>query len=321
MAVPFAEPSHRYLELLSDADLAVLGRSSGLTPRAADEAAAHLRRHPELIEPALGSPGTFDQLFGPRPALPAEVTAPDTSPGLAAGLALGSSPLLLFAVAVHRGVADLAASSFAGEPFGAWRRIPVFDTADLRAHFADPAHRLFAVEHLASYTRVTSGPMWVHGERGRLRRVRYSEVDPSRLASLLDVVDDDDKPGIYRRLGDLALFLCGVFPDWARRAPAHPVTVERLVRSVCAPPPGGAAGTRFELGDISPLSGGSGLGGLLRVLGPRWYDQAAQRSPLPPVRRMLGDAAAGFEKTRRFLTLLTDHYLFPLRERWFGLPS
>src|SRR6478609_14251 len=103
MAAPFAEPSQRYLELLSDADLAVLGRSSGLTPRAAQEAAAHLRRHPELIEPALGSAGTFDQLFGPLRGTTGEVTA-DASPGLAAGLALGSSPLLLFAVAVHRGV-------------------------------------------------------------------------------------------------------------------------------------------------------------------------------------------------------------------------
>ena len=98
------------------------------------------------------------------------------------------------------------------------------------------------------------------------------------------------------------------------------MTVERLVRSVSAPA-GGPAPLPFELDDIGPLSGGSGLGGLLRVLGPRWYDLAALRSPLPPVRRMLGDAAAGFEKTRRFLTLLTDRYLFPLRDRWFGLPS
>ena len=311
MAVPLAEPPQRYLELLSDADLALLGRSSGLGPEGAQEAADHLRRHPELIEPALRSVRTFEQLFGPED---------DGAGGAPPGLALGMSPLLLFAVAVHRGVADLAAASFAGEPFGAWRRIPVFDTADLRAHFEDPAHRLFAVEHLASYTRVASGPMWVQGERGRLRRVRYSEVDPARLASLLDVVDEDDKPGIYRRLGDLALFLCGVFPDWARRAPAHPVTVERLVRSVSTPGVG-ARTVPFELGDIGPLSGGSGMGGLLRVLGPRWYDLAALRSPLPSVRRVLGDAATGFEKTRRFLTLLTDRYLFPLRERWFGPPS
>jgi hypothetical protein len=204
------------------------------------------------------------------------------------------------------------------EPVGSWRRIPVFDTADLRAHFDDPGRRLFAVEHLASYTRVASGPLWVRTERGRLRRVRYSEVDPARLAALLDVVDDEDKPGIYRRLGDLALFLCGVFPDWARRTPAHPVTVERLVRSVSG---SSRPATAFSLEDIGPLSGGSGLGGLLRVLGPRWYDLAASRSPLPSVRRALDDAAVGFEKARRFLTLLTDRYLFPLRERWFGSPT
>jgi hypothetical protein len=225
--------------------------------------------------------------------------------------------MLLFAVAVHRGVADLAASSFVAEPVGAWPRIPVFDTADLHAHFDDPARRLFTVEHLASYTRVASGPLWVRNERGRMRRVRYSEVDPSRLASLLDVVDDADKSGIYRRLGDLALFLCGVFPDWSRRTPAHPVTVERLLRSVAD----GGSAAAFAFEDIGPLSGGGGLGGLLRVLGPRWYDLAAARSPLPSVRRALGDAASGFEKTRRFLTLLTDRYLFPLRDRWFGLPS
>jgi hypothetical protein len=137
------------------------------------------------------------------------------------------------------------------------------------------------------------------------------------LAALLDVVDEEEKPGIYRRLGDLALFLSGVFPDWARRTPAHPITVERLARSVA----GRGATSPFGLDDVGPLSGGSGLGGLLRVLGPRWYELAAQRSPLPSVRRTLGDAAEGFEKTRRFLTLLTDRYLFPLRDRWFGAPS
>ena len=34
-----------------------------------------------------------------------------------------------------------------------------------------------------------------------------------RLASLLHIVPEDERPGVYRRLGDLALFLTGVFPD------------------------------------------------------------------------------------------------------------
>jgi hypothetical protein len=60
---------------------------------------------------------------------------------------------------------------------------------------------------------------------------------------------------------------------------------------------------------------------MLRVLGPHWYRLAAETTPLPPVRRVLQDAADGFEKARRFLTLLTDRYLFPIRGRWFGVPG
>ncbi|MEA3214578.1 MAG: hypothetical protein QOJ19_734 [Acidimicrobiia bacterium] len=301
MAAPVASPAQRYLEQLSDSDLALLASASGVGARS-EESPGYLRGHPELIEPALRSPGAFEQLFPTEPNV---------------GLTTAASPFLLFAVAVHRGVADLSTATFVAEPFAGWRRIPIFDSASLQAHFDDPARRLFAVEHLASYTRVASGPVWVRSERGTTRRVRYSEVDPTRLAALVLMVDDDDKPGIYRRLGDLALLLTGVFPDWAAKTPAHPVTVERLVRSVQVP----AAGASFSVEDVAPLTGASGLGGMLRVLGPHWYRLAAETTPLPPVRRVLQDAADGFEKARRFLTLLTDRYLFPIRGRWFGVPG
>lgn len=334
MADTATGPAKRYLEQLSDADLALLGQATGLvgeTPDAersdhprprslapgpdldaerTERAAGLMRSHPELVEPALASTEAFARLF------------PDVAPDGAHGpgsaeLSLDASPFLLFAVAVHRGVADLGASPFVAEPFAGWRRIPVFDSADLRAHFGDPDRRLSAVEHLASYTRVASGPLWVRSRGGRTRRVRYSEVDPTRLAALVDLVDDEAKPGVYRRLGDLALLLTGVFPDWAARTPAHPVTVERLLRSVQDP----RGGPAFSLDDVAPLAGGRGLGGLLTVLGPRWYRLAARRTPLPPVSRALDDAAEGFDKARRFLLLLTDRYLFPLRDRWFGRPA
>jgi hypothetical protein len=335
MAGSAAAPAQRYLEQLSDADLALLGTAAGLVdpplrsvptfgpdadPVEVGRAAGVLRTHPEWVEPALSSTGAFERLFPEIPG-PGGPTGP-AGPGLAgltapAEVTVHASPFLLFAVAVHRGVADLGSSPFVAEPFGGWRRIPVFDSADLRAHFGDPARRLSAVEHLASYTRVASGPVWVRSRGGRTRRVRYSEVDPTRLATLVDLVDEEDKPGLYRRLGDLALLLTGVFPDWAARTPAHPVTVERLLRSVREP----GGGPAFSLDDVAPLAGSGGLGGLLTVLGPRWYRLAARRTPLPPVSRALHDAAEGFDQARRFLLLLTDRYLFPLRDRWFGRPN
>ena len=55
-----------------------------------------------------------------------------------------------------------------------------------------------------------------------------------------------------------------------------------------------------------------------RLLGPRWYRIAADLTPLPPVRALLSDAADGFDVARRFLNMLTDRYLFPLRDGWFG---
>jgi hypothetical protein len=156
---------------------------------------------------------------------------------------------------------------------------------------------------------VQSGPVWVR--RGdRWRRQRFSELEPQRLAGLLDVVAEEEKPGIYRRLGDLALFLTGIFPDHSAR-PLHPIEAERLVRSVAGM---GGAMTLDDVG--SALSGRRD--GLLRVLGPRWYRIAADLTPLPPVRALLSDAAEGFDVARRFLNLLTDRYLFPLRDGWFG---
>ncbi len=71
--------------------------------------------------------------------------------------------------------------------------------------------RLFLAELLSSYTHVASGTVWAKSG-GRWRRRRFSELDPVQLARLAEVVPDWERLAVYRRLGDLALFLTGVFP-------------------------------------------------------------------------------------------------------------
>ncbi len=62
---------------------------------------------------------------------------------------------------------------------------------------------LFLAELLASFTRVTSGPFRVRaGGRPRIRQ--FSELGPAALAALADAVSEADRPGVYRRLGDVA---------------------------------------------------------------------------------------------------------------------
>ncbi|MDH4146148.1 MAG: hypothetical protein OEY23_13385 [Acidimicrobiia bacterium] len=311
----------RYLDHLTDADLAVLARfdagaSSTSAPAdgpGAESPAARLRRQPHLVEGALSDPSTYDHVF-----------AAEQHERVSA-----ISPFLVFALLVHRSVADLHGTAFVAEPFAGHRRIPVFDAVVLREHFADPVRRLLAAEHLASYTRVVSGPVWIHSPNGKTRKVRYSELDPVRLAHLSTLVADTERPGIHRRLGDLALFLTGVFADHASRQPAHPIAVERLLRSVGQMGDGAtttgagraAPGGSIGADDIEALSGSRGMDGLLRVLGPQWYRLAARSSPVGSTRALLSDAAEHFDLTRRFLVLLTDRYLFPLRDRWFGPPA
>ncbi len=287
-------PGTAYLEHLTEADLSILGAT--VDAPAADDASAYLRSHPELVEEALGSPTAFERVLG--------VAVDDE-------LLLHASPFLVFAVAVHHTVDELGRTRFVEERITPRLRVPVFDAGQLREFGIDPARRYFLVEHLTSYTRVMSGPVWVR--RGsRWRRQRFSELDAARLAATLDALPESDRPGIYRRLGDLALFLTGVFPDHTAARSVHPIELERLVRSL--PPVEGLEPTRH---DIEQLAGERGAAGLLEWLGPRWYRAAAGRTPVAGMSRLLDDLATRFDQARRFLNHLTDRYLFPVRNRWF----
>jgi hypothetical protein len=259
----------RWLEHLGDSDLALLGRATG---RRAD---------PAQVEALLADPAAYHAVFDPR-----------DDPLLRA------SPFLAFALAVHRTAADLEATAFVTERRGRQGRIAIFDAAALRAFLAAPARRLFLAELLASYVRVASGSIWVRGDRGWRRR-RYSDLDPVRLAALLEVAAEAERPGIWRRLGDLSLFLTGVFPAHAERLGVAPVQAGRLLR---------AAGL-----DRNADEAGGGVA-LFELLGRRWYGLAVAGAPGLQV---VGEVADRFHHARRVLNLVTERYLFPHRDRWF----
>lgn len=285
-----------YLEHLTDDDLALLARAARLDATAPHRAMARLRTDPVLVERVLSHPDTFQAVLGER-------DEPDPL--------LGVSPFLLFTVAVHRALDELGGVRFVQEWAGPRQRLPVFGTHDLLAFLADPARRFFLAELLTSYTHVTSGSVWTHTRRG-WRRLRFSELDLVRMASLFGVLPRQEHAGLYRRLGDLALFLAGVFPDHAATRRFAPIDVERLSRAL------DAAG-REGLAEGLATRGGVGL---LEQLGQRWYRLAVRSSTAPQTRatRLVGEVAERFQEARRVLNYLTDRHLFPFRARWFPTP-
>ncbi len=267
-----------YLEHLSRRDIELLARNAGL-----DVPALHRRLvgEPGAIDDLLASPGLFESVFDPEPE----------------NLDPGASTFLVFALVVNRSVMDLRGASHVAEWSGPGKRLPVFDVEPMRMFIDDGLRRYFLTEFLESFTRVASGSYLVKTGSGYRRR-RFSELDPIRLAELVEQLPAMERPGGYRRLGDVALFLSGVLPDHTARHPLPMAQRERLARSAAIGP------TRALVED-------GGLG-FLESAGAGWYrksvDEAEDMAGAGPT--FLRDVADRFGDARRILNYLADRYLF-----------
>jgi hypothetical protein len=277
-----------YLARLTEGDLRFLALTTG--GRA--ESVARLRTEPARIEELIGRSEVFDALFAPWSEHPFSL----------------ASPFLVFSVLLEGTARELGATGFVYEWVGPRQRIPVFDVEALRGFLDDAMRRVFLSDVLASYTHVVSGSVWFRDRRGWSRR-RFSELDPVRLAALLEVVPDTERVAVYKRLGDLALFLTGVFPDAAERL-FRQVQIERLERVLAE-----VTASRDDVPEEPP-----GAVGLLQRLGRRSYTAVAQvvRGPEFDTAAVLPHVAERFSDARRVLNFLTDRHLFPLRDAWFA---
>jgi len=257
-----------------------------------------LRSHPGQLPGLIGDPRVFQAVFGPGEAMP--------GPAATAALA---SPFLIFAVAVHQAAAELESMDHVPERSGPRQRVPLFDAPELRDFLGSPARRLFLAELLASFTRAAGGQYRVQ-VRGRSRARRFSELDLPRMAELLDAVPEADRPGVYRRLGDVALFLTGVFPDYAVAHALGPVSAARLLRAAQVPQ------RRHEQLAAAPAID------LFEYLGAQWYRVAWDLAPARTSRlAVVADVADRFRQARRVLNHIADRWLFPQGNPWFAPPA
>jgi hypothetical protein len=319
-----------YLEHLTEADLRALVHADEVSAAEAEIRMGALRRQPSLLLDVLDRPAVSADLLN--------LASADalTSAGVGQNFTF-ISPFLVFAAAVHRIAADLRGSGYVPERTAPGLRLPVFDGPQLAAYLAAPEHRLFLAELLASFARSSSGVILTRTPQG-LRRRRWSDLDLSRLVMLLEAVPDADRPPVWRRLGDLALFMLGVFPASVERLMTGRLDPVRLARltGLTAPPRS------------------AGPAELTEWLGAGWYRLAARRTPpatapaaaaaSSPSAQQPADSAPGsvtvgavkqagvataetlldnaetIHQARRVLNAVTDRYLFPVSTDWFSPP-
>lgn len=196
--------------------------------------------------------------------------------------AIYRAPQDVFRELLDQTAAELANATYVEEWLGPRQRLPVFDVQVLRDFLEVRAYRDRLAVLLASYVKVQSGTVWERSA-GRWRRRRYSELNPVDLAEL----------GAFSRLGDLALFLSGVFPEHVSIHPLEPRIVARLA----------------GLLEQNP-------GEIARAQEPFWTMEWLGKSAY--ARAGEPELTANFRTARRLLNVLTGRHLFPVRDRWFG---
>ncbi len=208
------------------------------------------------------------------------------------------SPRLLFAILLRRIRRDLSETPYTVERVSADGRVVVFD--------AGIAHKLlqsrevldYLVDLLVSFERAGTVTVRSAAPRPVVRRLSTLSIDDMR--ELTGLVEPEDRPAVFRRIGDLALFLTGVFPDSVEWRPHLPLSAAVAGRFRKA----------WRIEDYEEE-------------GRRAYRLAAEHlsGDAPDLAGVLTRLADEFTAARKPLTVLAERYLAWARPHWRVLPS
>lgn len=265
---------------LTDADLRFLVQTVATQRRDYDRVIDLIRDKPDIIDRMLDDDNLFRRL-----------TADDES-------LVKVSPWLMFTVLLRHAARDLAHERFTIERLGATERIPVFDSQRVAALLQDGTVRDYLADLLASFVRTDSTTVYYRSGR-RYRRRTFSDMDIDDMIALASNVADEFRFPFYRRIGDICLFITGVFPE-------HVVVGHGTSNPLA--PTGSRWGRRGRtLADY-------------QLEAERFYrlaasHRAARDSGLGPV---MSDLADNFSLARKPLNYITDRYIRLHKARLFG---
>ncbi|MGB9860248.1 MAG: hypothetical protein ACPLQP_09975 [Moorellaceae bacterium] len=204
------------------------------------------------------------------------------------------SPYFLFNILLRQVRRDLEHASYMYEGYGRMR-LPVFDAPKVKKALEDNAVISYLADLLSSFTRVQTYVL-VYSIGSRVHRRTLSSMELDDLLFLSSVVDERYRFEIHRRIGDLALFMAGMFPEHVDSSSWHIRRARRL--------------GKWERGLEDYLE-----------IGRHYYDLASQHLyasefGLSEILRFLSENIA---LLRRALNVLSDKYVGTSRNLWFGV--
>ena len=126
------------------------------------------------------------------------------------------SPSLFFEILLRKAVNDLEKASYTIEKTSTMK-IPVFDTKDVVELLTKESMLVYLADMLSSFTKIESYAISFRAGKGGWKKIRFNDLDIFSLMNFCEVVEDEYRLGFYKRIGDICLFILGLFPDYAER--------------------------------------------------------------------------------------------------------
>jgi hypothetical protein len=208
-------------------------------------------------------------------------------------LVIELSPRFLFTVLLARIRRDLAEIPYTVERVESDGRVVVFDAGRSVELLHSRAIFGYLVELLVSFER---SEVMTIGRPGPARPRRLSTMSIGDMVELAGLVEPPLRPMVFRRIGDIALFTTGLFPDAVLRERRPPLGAET---------PTVPSRHRLRLEDYE-------------AEGRRFYRLAADRltDSHPGLAGVLVRLAEQFTAARKPLNVLGERYIAWARPRW-----
>lgn len=134
-------------------------------------------------------------------------------------------------------------------------------------------------------------------KKGFWKTIRFNDMDIQSLISFCEVVEEEHRLGLYKRIADICLFMLGLFPDYTEREFRYPFSGQPR------PPVAGQPG-------ISPEE--------YEEKGRQFYRLAARHQAARDLADVFQALCNGFQKARKPLSFMAEHYLHGTRRQLFG---
>ena len=131
------------------------------------------------------------------------------------------SPWLFFSVLLRRAGRDLERERFTVE-LRDRQKVFLFDAPRVVELLRDASLRDYLAVMLASFVRVESATVRVRVRAGIWHRYRISELDVEGMIRYCGTLDTESRFAAYRRIGDVCLFLTGMFPEHIQAQRRYP---------------------------------------------------------------------------------------------------